>query len=115
MTNSVRLVDNQTITANVTVPDPSSTRYPGTDAYQAELNIAGPVTGTSPTLNAFIEGSLDDGLTWFQVTAFAQQTAASAAPITAAIAANTYGHKLRTRFVVGGTTPSFGGVEVVIG
>lgn len=112
---TVRLVDNVTLTTTTTFPDPSSAHYSGTEAYTAELNISGPVTGTSPTINVIIEGSMDEGLSWFQVVAFAQQTAVTATPVTATVAAGVYGHKLRTRAVVGGTTPSFGGVEVLMG
>jgi hypothetical protein len=89
--------------------------FPTTDAFVAELNISGPVTGTTPTLNAKIETSYDNGDTWVQVVAFAQQTAVTATPVTAAIAAGTYGAKLRYNIAIGGTTPSFGGVEIVLG
>lgn len=113
--SSVRLVDDATITTTTTFPDPSNTTYKGDEAYVAELFIAGPVTGTTPTIDVVIQGSLDAGKTWFVVTTFTQKTAVTAAPVTAVIAANTYGHKLRTVATVGGTTPSFGAVEVVIG
>lgn len=61
-------------------------------------------SGTSPTLDVVVEDTLDGGTNWHTVATFAQKTAAG----TEAVNITTpFSDRLRVRWTVGGTTPSF--------
>lgn len=67
-------------------------------------------TGTSPTLDATIEGQDPLSLKWVTVVTFAQQTAANGSGTVDNIAPQTIDlvhSNYRARYVVGGTTPVF--------
>lgn len=61
-------------------------------------------SGTTPTLDVVVEDSVDAGATWNTISTFTQATAATrqvvniTAPFT---------DRIRVRWTVGGTTPSF--------
>jgi hypothetical protein len=96
----------------------------------ATATITGSVTGTTPTLDIYIQDSLDqtnwnDRIHFAQatVTGFKQEAAVEAAPITpinmvtntlavSTVVNGTLGPQLRVSYVVGGTSPSFGNVQV---
>lgn len=83
------------------------------------------VSGTTPTLNVYIQSLLPDGTNWDDVVSFTQVTAASrrvarlsglanveAAANDAALTAGTvrsgpFGPLVRVKWVIAGTTPSF--------
>lgn len=72
------------------------------DALEATLTISA-ASGTTPTLDLRLETSIDDGVTWKTVKAFAQKTAAGSdgdvfGPL---------GSKCRWAWTIAGTTPSF--------
>ena len=111
----------------------SGAKLPGVEKYTSALFQlgVGTVTGTSPTLDVFIQTLLPDGSTWQDILAFTQVTsstssqkgwfvsgAASVAVVkTEALAAATaepigLGNYIRVRCKVGGTNPSFGNVVV---
>ncbi len=69
---------------------------------RAQLDVTA-ASGTSPTLNAVIEDTLD-GSNWNTVGTFAQRTAAGREVINIT---TPFSDRLRVRWTVGGTTPSF--------
>jgi len=72
-----------------------------------EVNVRGTVSGTSPTLDVVIEES-DDNITFTTLHTFAQITAAGLAKALM----RTTKQYVRADLTIGGTTPSFGGLEV---
>ena len=83
----------------------------GVDAYSelaVDINISA-VSGTSPTLNLYIDRLGADG-NWYTIWSSAQQTGMGqvSASIGAGLATNqAFGNSARLRWVLGGTTPSF--------
>lgn len=68
------------------------------------LNVTA-ASGTTPTLNAVVEDTLD-GTNWRTIATFAQRTAVSTdyqQVLTTALFAD----RIRVRWTIGGTTPSF--------
>jgi len=111
----------------------SGAKIPGIEKYTSALFqlTVGTVTGTSPTLNCYIQTLLPDNTTWQDIVSFTQVTASTsnqiahfvtgaasiAAVQTEALAAGSIkaiglGCFLRVRAVVGGTNPSFGNTVV---
>lgn len=111
----------------------SGGKLPGMEKYTSALFHAtvGTVTGTSPTLDIYIQTLLPDNTVWQDIAHFTQITSSSAARVlhfvvgasseaavqTEALAAATIkaiglGCFIRVRCVVGGTNPSFGDVLV---
>ena len=78
--------------------------FAGSDSLIAQLKSDAP-TGTTPTLNAVLEDSID-GVNWNTIATFAQLTSAVNRDVQRL---NTpFGERLRLRTTaVGGTTPSF--------
>lgn len=70
--------------------------------FRAQLNVTA-ASGTTPTLDVVIEDSLD-GTNWNTVATFTQKTAAA---VQAVDVTGLFADKLRVRWTVGGTTPSF--------
>lgn len=73
------------------------------------LTVAGPVTGTTPTLDIVCETDDGSGGSIVSLGAFTQKTAVSAAQRKVF---NGIDQRYRFRWTVGGTTPSFGGVTI---
>lgn len=110
----------------------SGAKLPGMEKYTSALFVAtsGAVTGTTPTLNVYIQTLLPNGSTWQDIISFTQITTATsriahfvtgaaseAAVQTEALTAGSLkaiglGNFIRVRCVVGGTNPSFTGVIV---
>lgn len=82
-------------TGTLVVPAP---RGDNTAVY---LNISA-VSGTSPSLTVFVDGTAD-GTNFAQVAAFTAQTAAGTVAVAFAFPAQAY----RLRWTISGTTPSF--------
>ena len=61
-------------------------------------------SGTTPTLNVFVEDSLDGGVTWNSVGTFTQRTTTGREAINIQ---TPFADQLRVRWALGGTTPSF--------
>lgn len=76
--------------------------YGAARGMRAQLAVTA-ASGTTPTLNVVIEDSID-GVNWATVGTFAQKTAAGVEAITLA---GRFARRLRVRWTVGGTTPSF--------
>lgn len=70
---------------------------------RAQLNVTA-ASGTTPTLNAIIEDSVDGGATWNTIGTFAQRTAAGREVINIT---TPFANNLRVSWTIGGTTPSF--------
>jgi len=70
---------------------------------RAQLNVTA-ASGTTPTLTAYIEDTVDGGANWNQVAAF---TAATAPGVQTINVTTPFSDTLRVRWTVGGTTPSF--------
>lgn len=129
-------ISNRTITSSATgnLLDLNYSQIGAYGSYRAcefALQVTGTVGGTSPTLNVYIQTS-DDDTHWNDRVAFNQVTAtgnfqeaaisadASMAPTafkTNALTAGTVlngplGKYVQASWVVGGTTPSFGGVYI---
>lgn len=107
----------------------TSNSLPGADSFSgAEFTLlVTAASGTSPTLNVYIQTLLPDGATWADICAFQQVTTGTGvwtwpfipgmptAPITktdAALTVNTantclLGSTLRVKYVIGGTSPSY--------
>jgi len=66
------------------------------------INITA-VSGTTPTLDFFLEDGVD-GTIWYPLATTPQQTAVNALAIRNA---NAVASRMRLRWVIGGTTPSF--------
>lgn len=78
------------------------TGYGGAATIRAALVVTA-AAGTTPSLTVVIEDTLD-GTNWFQVGAFAAKTAAA----TEAINVTTpFADRIRVRWTITGTTPSF--------
>lgn len=77
--------------------------YGPASSIRAQLNVTA-ASGTSPTLNALIEDSVDGGATWNTIGTFAQRTAAGREVINIT---TPFGTQLRVRWTIAGTTPSF--------
>ena len=111
----------------------SGAKLPGLEKYTSGDFVAsvGTVTGTSPTLDVYIQTLLPDDSTWQDIAHFTQITSSSekrivhfvvgasseAAVQTEALTAGTIkaiglGCFIRARCVVGGTNPSFADVLV---
>lgn len=73
------------------------------------LTVAGPVTGTTPTLDIVVETDDGAGGSIVSLGAFTQKTGVSAAQRKVF---NGVDQRYRFRWTVGGTTPSFGGVTI---
>lgn len=73
------------------------------------LAVAGPVTGTTPTLDVVCETDDGAGGSIRSLGAFTQKTAITAAERKVF---NGVDQRYRFRWTVGGTTPSFGGVTI---
>ena len=72
-------------------------------ALRVQLTVSA-ASGTTPTLNVFVEDTLDGGVTWNVIGTFAQKVAAGQEVI------NTVGlfaDQVRVRWTIAGTTPSF--------
>jgi hypothetical protein len=76
--------------------------YGGAVSLRAQLDVTA-ASGTTPTLNVTIEDTLD-GTTWNTVGTFAQKTAAGREVITVT---TPFADRIRVRWVIAGTTPSF--------
>lgn len=70
---------------------------------RAQLNVTA-ASGTTPTLNAIIEDSVDGGTTWNTIGTFAQKVAAGREVINIT---TPFTNTLRVSWTIGGTTPSF--------
>jgi len=78
----------------------------------AHLTIAGPVTGTTPSLTLSVDASAD-GVNFASVGTFTAQTAQTPANTSIRLAlANVLDPFIRVSWTVSGTTPSFAGVQV---
>lgn len=71
-------------------------------AARVQLNVTA-AAGTSPTLNVVVEDTLD-GTNWNPVGTFAQRTAAGREVLNLA---TPFTDRLRVRWTIGGTAPSF--------
>lgn len=69
---------------------------------RCQLNVTA-ASGTSPTLNVVIEDTLD-GANWNTIATFAQRVAAGREVVNVT---TPFTDRLRVRWTVGGTTPSF--------
>lgn len=78
--------------------------------YAMQLVVSA-ASGTTPTLDATWQHSIDGGTTWFTVVAFTQRTAAAnELKVESEVEAGTaevWGDCMRVSYVIGGTTPSF--------
>lgn len=118
------LFTSATVTASV-----SGAKIPGIEKYTSALFQleVGTVSGSTPTLNVYIQTLLPDATTWNDIVSFTQVTSSTshqlahfvtgastlAAVQTEALAAGSIramglGCFIRVRCVVAGTTPSFG-------
>lgn len=77
--------------------------YEVSDTLRAQLDVTA-ASGTTPTLNVVLEDTLDGGATWNTVGTFAQRTAAGREVVNIT---TPFTDRLRARWTVGGTTPSF--------
>jgi hypothetical protein len=76
--------------------------YGPASTLRAQLDVTA-ASGTSPTLNVVIEDTLD-GTNWNVVATFAQRTAAGREVVNVT---SPFANRLRARWTLGGTTPSF--------
>lgn len=76
--------------------------YGPAGSIRAQLDVTA-ASGTSPTLDVVVEDSLD-GTNWNTVGTFAQKTAAGREVIDVT---SPFSDRLRVRWTIGGTTPSF--------
>lgn len=76
--------------------------YGPVSTLRLQLNVTA-ASGTSPTLNVVVEDTLD-GTNWNQVGVFAQRVAAGREVINIT---SPFSDRLRVRWTIGGTTPSF--------
>ena len=125
---------NSTIfSATTLTASASGAKIPGIEKYTSALFYltCGTVTGTSPTLDVYVQTLLPDATTWQDIAHFAQVTSSTASRIihfvtgasseaavqTETLAAATIkaiglGCFVRVRCVVAGTSPSFASVTV---
>ena len=78
------------------------TGYGKVTAMRCQLNVTA-ASGTSPTLDVVIEDTLD-GTNWNTVGTFTQATGATRQVINISAP---FGDTVRTRWTIGGTSPSF--------
>lgn len=78
------------------------TGYGPTSTLRIQLNVTA-ASGTSPALDVVVEDTLD-GANWNAIATFAQKTAAGREVLNVTAP---YADRLRLRWTVGGTTPSF--------
>lgn len=95
------LAPTTTATTNGTITIPGDYGPPKT--IRAQLNITA-ATGVTPTLNTYIEDTIDGGTTWNQVASFTQATTTG---IQVMNVTTPFSDTLRIRWTTGGTTPSF--------
>lgn len=111
----------ETITANGN----GAAVYAGADRLiEAELRVAGAVSGTTPTLDIKFQSSVDGSTSWADIgTAFPQRTASDISgggavpgtgPNRVGLMVPTGRPYIRIVKTVGGTTPSFGAVSVLL-
>lgn len=74
------------------------------------LSVTGSITGTSPTLDVKIQGTNDNGSNWSDIASFPQMTAAGKKYVRAL----TPYKQIRGVIDVGGTSPSFGLIQMGI-
>lgn len=83
--------------------------FGGSSKIGAALVVSA-ASGTNPTLDVVIQHSLD-GTNWFDLMTFTQRTAAGSeykvVSETQGTTVNVVGDRLRAKYTVGGTTPSF--------
>ena len=111
-TQSVEAVVAQTITA--TGASAAFDNLCGDNGRMAvvEMIIAGPVTGTTPSMTVSVQGSID-GTNWDTIASYTAQTAATGAGVALRLAlTSVLEPQLRVSWTVSGTTPSFGAVSV---
>ncbi len=75
----------------------------GFDSARIQLEVTA-VSGLTPTLDVFVEDSVDAGATWNPVTTFTRRTDAGREVVSLT---RPFADRLRLRWVLGGTTPSF--------
>jgi hypothetical protein len=102
-------IGSQTVTANVNGP---GIEVGGRTGVRLTLAVAGSVSGTSPTLNAQVQTSMDNGATdaWRNVGS-ATSNLTGAGSIRFSVAG--LDRWMRVVLTVGGTSPSFGQTSVV--
>ena len=76
--------------------------FGGSSTLRAQLNVTAS-SGTVPTLDAVVEDTLD-GTTWNTVGTFAQKVTTGREVVNVTIP---FANRIRVRWTVGGTTPSF--------
>lgn len=76
--------------------------YGGASTLRLQLNISA-AGGVAPTLDVVVEDTLD-GSNWNTIGTFSQKTAVSREVINVTTA---FADRLRVRWTIGGTTPSF--------
>jgi len=81
---------------------PLTSGWAAVETLRAQINVTA-AAGTTPTLNVVIEDSLD-GTNWNTIGTFAQKTAVSREVINVT---TPFAGRVRIRWTVGGTTPSF--------
>lgn len=79
------------------------TGYGPASKLRAQLNISA-ASGTTPTLDAVIQDSIDGGTTWNTIGTFAQKTTVGREVINIT---NPFTDRLRVQWTIAGTTPSF--------
>lgn len=96
-------------TSSAVIANPGSQVNSDAVAY---LRVAGPVTGTSPSMTVTLYGS-SDGVNFASLGAFAAQTAATAAGAAVRLAlTGVVDPFIMATAAITGTTPSFGGVSL---
>jgi len=73
------------------------------------LSVGGTISGTSPTLDVKIQGTVDAGSNWTDIKSFPQMTGTS--PYKKYIRALAPYDQIRAVIDVGGTSPSYGVVQ----
>lgn len=96
---NMTFLPNQTITASGNTVTYDIEHF---DKFAATLNVTA-ASGTSPTLDVVIEESAD-GDVWTTLQTFTQKTAVGTEVVRVS---NPFHNKLRIKFTVGGTSPSF--------
>ncbi len=74
----------------------------GASTLRLQLDVTA-ASGTSPTLNVVVEDTLD-GATWNTIATFAQRVAAGREVVNVTAP---FSERIRVRWTVGGTSPSF--------
>jgi len=82
----------------------------GFNEFLILINVSA-ASGTTPTLNFFVDSSPDQGTSWVQIASGAQLTGVSTQniPLGAGSSATPalFGEMIRLRWTIAGTTPSF--------